>query len=386
YDDETEKKIQSAIDKFFSGVEVLPSPASLIRTERNERCKSNECAPSLEDDLSKSLKCDVQCQTMITFPKDVDLVRLLGGSAMFLYDEDDDEVEDEEDCSSNEDSNLSTSSLRRKLFGISEASMPCAIKCSKSSSGILKHQLENLNMCADETYDMEDSVHLVSSPAKDEGSEFSRRSTWCAADTFGHANISPIRVVEEEDDDATAATNVSMLSFDKVENTDERNFDTAASAAGVSQRCINGYVMMNDDMHVQLSPVTAESKRVPPSGGDGITYVRTNDGDSSMAAVDDSPRRASRVFGNLVDSSNDAGKPLTSFGAFSNLAHGGTFSATDSGIGVSQITNSMNFTDASKFCEMSRLKDINFSSGWKIPLKASTPHPASDGQCFNLEH
>ncbi|XP_035224623.1 protein aurora borealis-like isoform X2 [Stegodyphus dumicola] len=107
-DTDQEVKAQQAIDAFFSQNSVVPSPWSETPegTDENKLRRNVRRFCSFQNVLS----CDVETQTNLTIPPDVDLMALLGDR--FIYDE----YSCSRESSCCETDVLSNSSLRRKLF------------------------------------------------------------------------------------------------------------------------------------------------------------------------------------------------------------------------------------------------------------------------------
>ncbi|XP_053419685.1 protein aurora borealis [Nycticebus coucang] len=129
-DKDVEDKRQKAIEEFFTKDVIVPSPWTEHEGKQLSECHSSKCIKS-DSPAGKKLsiyseKCNAACQTLLSLPVDFNLEKILGD--YFRADE----------FADQSPGNLSSSSLRRKLFfdgnrSISE-SLPSASPRSPHSS------------------------------------------------------------------------------------------------------------------------------------------------------------------------------------------------------------------------------------------------------------
>ncbi|GBN30364.1 Protein aurora borealis [Araneus ventricosus] len=122
-DEEQEVKAQKAIDTFFSQNSIVPSPWSSSPKEGRtnikprRRTRVNVLLQGVHE------RCEATTQTTLSIPPNVDLTDILG--KYFTFNEDE-EINTSSRENSRDDADLSTSSLRRKLFVADEENhSPC---------------------------------------------------------------------------------------------------------------------------------------------------------------------------------------------------------------------------------------------------------------------
>ncbi|GFS28185.1 protein aurora borealis [Trichonephila inaurata madagascariensis] len=109
-DAEQEMKAQKAIDTFFSQNSIVPSPWSSSPKEDRNTIKSRR-KTRMSVMLRDVQSCDATTQTALSIPPGIDLAQIL--EKYFTFNEDEDNSFKE---NPREEADLSTSSLRRKLF------------------------------------------------------------------------------------------------------------------------------------------------------------------------------------------------------------------------------------------------------------------------------
>ncbi|GFS71912.1 protein aurora borealis [Nephila pilipes] len=108
-DAEQEKKAQKAIDVFFSQNSIVPSPWS--SSPKEDRCEIKSRRKTRMNVMFRDVQnCDATTQTTLSIPPGLDLMQIL--EQYFTFNEDDNSSKE----NSREEADLSTSSLRRKLF------------------------------------------------------------------------------------------------------------------------------------------------------------------------------------------------------------------------------------------------------------------------------
>ncbi|XP_033638810.1 protein aurora borealis-like [Asterias rubens] len=119
FDSDTEERAQQAIDQFFSQQHIVPSPWSVKKPLKHVTFSPNpptisedsvECSPQVNMSTRQQDRVEVSCQTTVSLPMDFDLLAVLGDRF------------NQEDKEADECNELSTSTLRRKLFSIGESS------------------------------------------------------------------------------------------------------------------------------------------------------------------------------------------------------------------------------------------------------------------------
>ncbi|KAG8177575.1 hypothetical protein JTE90_011741 [Oedothorax gibbosus] len=113
-DAEQEVKAQKAIDTFFSQNSIVPSPWSSSPKEGrgDKKSRRRACISNIFPNVESN---EVSTQTMLSIPPNIDLSKILGN--FFTYDDSEDKNSKE---NPREEIDLSTSSLRRKLFANDE--------------------------------------------------------------------------------------------------------------------------------------------------------------------------------------------------------------------------------------------------------------------------